>query len=312
MLQDILWVEKYRPSKIDDVILPNELKQSFKKFVDNKEIPNLILTGNSGVGKTTVAKALLEELGCSYLVINGSMDRNIDTLRSEILNFASSISLRGGRKYIILDEADYLNASSTQPALRNFMEEFSANCGFILTCNFLNRIIQPLHSRCSVIKFNIQKSEKAGLAKEFFLRVKKILTQENVEFDDKVVADLILKYFPDYRRILNELQRYSAVGRIDSGILSMKDHSNIDVLVSSLRDRNFSQMRSWVAENLDRDHVALFRKLFDSLNDILEPNSIPQMILHLSKYQYQASFVADQEINTVAFLTEVMADCQFK
>jgi len=312
MLQDVLWVEKYRPKSIEDTILPEELKSTFQEFVDKKVIPNMILAGRAGVGKTTIAKAMLEELGCSYLVINGSMDRNIDTLRNEIHNFASTVSMKGGRKYVILDEADYLNPQSTQPALRNFIEEFSANCGFILTCNFPNRIIDPLHSRCSVINFNINSEDKNKLSSKFFDKTRKLLKEENVECDDVIAAKLVKKFAPDWRRILNELQRYSSAGKVDTGILSNSINADIDQLVVTLKEKNFTAMRKWVAENLDGDPTSFYRKFFDEMDKILEPNSIPQLVIHMGRYQYQSAFVADQEINTVSFLTEVMADCQFK
>lgn len=312
MLQDFLWVEKYRPKTIDDTILPNELKQTFKQFVEQKEIPNLILAGGPGVGKTTVAKAMLEELGCSYIVINGSMNGNIDTLRTEIKNFASTVSFTGGRKYVILDEADYLNPQSTQPALRNFMEEYSANCGFILTCNFLNRIIAPLHSRCSVVQFKIATSDKPKLASQFMKRVEMILKSENVEYDQKVVAELILKHFPDWRRVLNELQRYSATGKIDTGLLANVTEVSMKKLLDALKDKNFSVMRKWVSENLDNESSVLFRNFFENAVNYFTPQSVPQLVILLGDYQYKSAFVADQEINMVAFLTEVMASCEVK
>lgn len=312
MLEDYLWVEKYRPSTVEETILPVELKETFSKFVENKNVPNLILSGGPGVGKTTVAKAMLEELGCSYIVINGSMNGNIDTLRDEIQRFASTVSFVGGRKYVILDEADYLNAQSTQPALRNFMEEYSANCGFILTCNFPNRIISPLHSRCSVIEFKISKQEKAKMATQFLQRIVQILKNESVEFDKRVVAELITKHFPDWRRVLNELQRYSANGKIDSGILATVKNQSVNDLIEILKRKDFSEMRKWVAQNIDSDPSSFFRSLFDSMEDFLTSDSIPQLVLHMGRYQYQSAFVADQEINLVAFLTEVMVDCEFK
>jgi DNA polymerase III delta prime subunit len=312
MLQDFLWVEKYRPKKVEDTILPPDLRATFQQFVDNKEIPNLILAGGPGIGKTTIAKAMLEEIGCSYIVINGSMNGNIDTLRNEIKNFASTVSFSGGRKYVILDEADYLNPQSTQPALRNFMEEFSANCGFILTCNFLNRIITPLHSRCSVVQFKINKADRPKLATQFYGRVMKILKTENIEFDPKVLPELIMKFFPDWRRVLNELQRYSATGKIDSGILANVKDVSLKNLASALKEKDFSTMRKWVVENLDNDPAAIFRNIFDTANEHLQPNSIPQLVILLADYQYKSAFVTDQEINLVAFLTEVMASCEFK
>jgi len=312
MLQDFLWVEKYRPKKVEDTILPDDLKRTFQQFVNNKEIPNLILAGGPGVGKTTIARAMLEEIGCSYIVINGSMNGNIDTLRNEIKNFASTVSFTGGRKYVILDEADYLNPQSTQPALRNFMEEFSANCGFILTCNFLNRIITPLHSRCSVVQFKINKADRPKLATQFYGRVMNILKTENVEFEAKVLPELIMKFFPDWRRVLNELQRYSATGKIDSGILANAKDVSFKSLASSLKEKDFTTMRKWVVENLDNDPATFFRSVFDSMNEYVQPQSVPQLVLLLADYQYKSAFVADQEINMVAFLTEVMAACEFK
>jgi DNA polymerase III delta prime subunit len=312
MLQDFLWVEKYRPKTVEDTILPADLKATFQQFVDQKNVPNLILTGGPGVGKTTIAKAMLEELGCNYIVINGSMNGNIDTLRNEIKNFASTVSFSGGRKYVILDEADYLNPQSTQPALRNFMEEFSANCGFILTCNFLNRIIAPLHSRCSVVHFKINSSDKPKLAGRFMKRMTGILQKENVEFEEKVVAELIMKHFPDWRRVLNELQRYSATGKIDTGILANISSDNFKSLVDRLKAKDFTGMRKWVAENLDNEPSVLFKRIFDNSNECLKADSVPRMVLLLADYQYKSAFVVDQEINFVAFLTEVMVDCEFK
>ena len=312
MNKDFLWVEKYRPKTIEETILPAELKATFQQFVDQKNIPNLILSGSAGVGKTTVARAMLEELGCDYIVINGSMNGNIDTLRNEILNFASSVSLSGGRKYVILDEADYLNANSTQPALRNFMEEFSANCGFILTCNFKNRIIDPLHSRCSVIDFKISKKDMAKLAMQFMKRVTIILETENVEFDKAVIAEVIQKHFPDWRRVLNELQRYSATGKIDTGILANLEEASFKQLIGFIKERNFTSTRKWVGENLDGDQTELFRKLYDNASDLLTLEGEAQLILLLGRYQYQAAFVADPEINTMALLTEIMTDVEFK
>jgi DNA polymerase III delta prime subunit len=312
MSQDFLWVEKYRPKTIEDTILPEELKKTFQQFVDQKNIPNLLLTGTAGVGKTTVARAMLEELESDYIVINGSMNGNIDTLRTTIQNFASSVSFTGGRKYVILDEADYLNANSTQPALRNFMEEYSINCGFILTCNFFNRIIEPLHSRCSVINFKISKSDMPKLAAQFMKRTKIILNRETVAFDNEAVAAIIMKYFPDWRRVLNELQRYSATGKIDSGILINLGEESFKVLISLLKDKNFPMVRKWVAENSDQDSTELFRKLYDASSEFMAKESIPQLVLYIGQYQYKAAFVADQEINLMACLTEIMADCEFR
>jgi len=310
MLEEFLWVEKYRPKTVADTILPEDLKKVFQQFVDQKNIPNLILSGTAGVGKTTVAKAMCEELGCDYIVINGSMNGNIDTLRNDISRFASSVSLSGGRKMVILDEADYLNAQSTQPALRNFMEEFSANCGFILTCNFVDRIIEPLHSRCSVVKFKIRKSELPELARQFLRRVCGILDNESVSYDKSVVVEIIKKHFPDWRRVINELQHYSATGAIDSGILRNFSDDSLKKLVDFMKDKNFTGVRKWVAES-DMDNNEFFRAFYDKAENYISAGSIPMLVLHLSKYQYQNAFAADPEINLVACLTEIMADCQF-
>lgn len=313
MMQDhFLWVEKYRPKTIQETVLPADLKQTFQQFVDDKVIPNLLLTGKAGTGKTTVARAMLEELGCDYIVINGSMNGNIDTLRNEIANFASSVSLSGGRKYVILDEADYLNAQSTQPALRNFMEEFSKNCGFILTCNFRNKIIEPLHSRCSIVEFKIPNKEKPKLAATFYKRVIDILTQEGVTADPKAVASVVESHFPDFRRTLNELQRYSATGQIDAGILVNVNDNSIKELVGYLKAKDFTHMRKWVGENVDVDPVVLFRRFYDHAADYFKQASIPQLVLLIGEYQYKQAFVADSEVNMAAFLTEVMVECEFK
>lgn len=311
MNEDFLWVEKYRPKTIEETILPCDLKETFQQFVDRKNIPNLILAGSAGVGKTTVARAMLEQLQCDYIVINGSMNGNIDTLRNEILNFASAVSLSGGRKYVILDEADYLNANSTQPALRNFMEEFSRNCGFMLTCNFKNRIIEPLHSRCSVIDFKINKKAMAKLAAQFFKRVTNILEAEKIEYDKAVVAEVINKHFPDWRRVLNELQRYSATGKIDTGILANMTESSIKELVTFLKDSNYTEIRKWVKNNLDTDVNYLYNQFYDISSDICSKQTAPVMVLQLAKYQYQNAFSANPEINFLAFLVEVMINCEF-
>ena len=311
-MNDILWVEKYRPVTIDDCILPSELKQTFQQFVDNQEIPNLLLTGTAGVGKTTVAKAMLEQIGCTYMMINGSEESGIDTLRTKIKNFASTVSMDGKRKYVILDEADYLNPQSTQPALRGFIEEFSRNCGFILTCNFRNRIIEPLHSRCSTVEFRIPNEEKPKLAMSFMKRVKHILETENVNSNEKVVADLINKFFPDWRRCLNELQRYSATGSIDAGILVNLSDTSIKELVSFIKDKDFKSCREWVVHNLDNDPHRIYRRIYDSLSGNVPDSAIPHCVLILGDYSYKSAFVADQEINLLACLTEMMTSVQFK
>lgn len=310
-MNEFLWVEKYRPKNINDTILPEGLKETFSSFVEQGNIPNLLLTGSAGVGKTTVARAMLEQIGADYIVINGSMNGNIDTLRNDIQQFASSMSFTGGRKYVILDEADYLNANSTQPALRNFMEEFSRNCGFILTCNFKNRIIEPLHSRCSVVEFKISKEDLPKLAVQFFKRVVNILTTEKVEYDKAVVAELINRHVPDWRRVLNELQRYSVNGKIDSGIFVNLQDENLKTLIGYIKAKNFSEMRKWVGENSDTDSAQLFRKFYDQAYNYIKPASIPELVVLIAKYQYQAAFVADPEINTAAFLTEIMVSLEF-
>ena len=311
MNHDILWVEKYRPSRVEDCILPDNIKTTFQEYVNRKEIPNLLLSGTAGVGKTTIAKALCNEVGCDYIIINGSDESGIDVLRNKIKNYASSMSLTGGRKVIIIDEADYLNPNSTQPALRGAIEEFSSNCSFIFTCNFKNRIIDPIHSRCSVIDFKIN-GNKAKMASQFFKRVEWILKEEKITYDKEVVAAIITKYFPDNRRVLNELQRYSVSGCIDKGILASVTDVQMGELTKSLHDKNFSACRKWVTNNLDNDPTRLYRKLYDTLSEALTSNSVPQLVIHLARYQYQAAFVADHEINLMACLTEIMADCEFK
>ena len=311
MLEDYLWVEKYRPKRVVDTILPCDLKNTFQGFVDSGNIPNLTLAGNAGVGKTTVARAMLEELGCDYIIINGSMNGNIDTLRNEILQFASSVSLTGGRKYVILDEADYLNPNSTQPSLRNFIEEFSKNCGFILTCNYKNRIIPPLQSRALVIDFNIPKKEMAKLAAQFMKRVDIILKAENIEYDKHAVAAVIQKFFPDWRRVLNELQRYSVNGKIDTGILTNFETVSVKEVLQYCKDKNLEGIRKWIHENSDSDTVTIFRTIYDNANDFFTKRSIPALILKISEYQYKAAFVADAEINLMAFFIEVTMECEF-
>ena len=311
-METFLWVEKYRPTTIDACILPNSLKESFSEFVKDGHIPNLILSGGPGVGKTTVAKAMVEEIGATWMMINGSEESGIDVLRTKIKNFASTVSLEGGRKYIILDEADYLNPQSTQPALRGFMEEFHKNCGFILTCNYKNRLIEPLHSRCSVVDFIIAKGDKPKLASDFFNRVKNILSDENVKFDQKAVAELLNKYFPDWRRIINELQRYSASGQIDAGILVNLSEANVNELMESLKKQEFTNVRKWIVNNLDNDPVRIYRRFYDSLYDYIDKSTIPHAVVILAEYSYKSAFVADQEINLLACMTEIMAQVKFK
>ena len=311
MLEEVLWVERYRPRTVSECILPQDIKKTFQAFVDSGTIPNLLLTGTQGTGKTTIARAMCEQLGCDYIVINGSMNGGIDTLRNEIQQFASTVSFSGGRKMVILDEADYLNAQSTQPALRNFMEEFSKNCGFILTCNFKSRIIEPLHSRCSIVEFKIPPKEKPVLANQFYKRVLDILGKEQIEYNKNVVGELIARHFPDWRRVLNELQRYSVGGVIDSGILVNLSDEHFTQLVTILKDRRFNDMRKWVGESNDIESAVLFRKIYDALNSIVKPQSIPQAILILAEYQYKAAFVADQEINLVACLSQLMAEVEY-
>jgi len=308
-----LWVERYRPRTIADCVLPTDLKNTFSEFVKSNYVPNLLLSGGAGVGKTTVARAMLEECDFEYIVINGSMNGNIDTLRTEIRDFASTMSFSGNRKYVILDEADYLNPQSTQPALRNFMEEYSKNCGFIMTCNFKNRIIEPLHSRCSVVDFNLRVKDKPKLAKQFMARIRDILEENNVEYKDEVIAELIMKHFPDWRRVLNELQRYSATGSvIDAGVLANLSDDNFKEIITFLKKKNFKEMRKWVGKNSDLEPSVMFRKLYDASCNVLQPASVPRIVLILADYGYKSAFVVDQEINLVACLTEIMMECEFK
>ena len=311
-MQEYLWVEKYRPQTIDECVLPQALKNTFKQFITSGQLPNFLFCGGAGVGKTTVAKALCNEIGAEYLFINGSEESGIDVLRTKIKGFASSVSLSDAKKVVILDEADYLNPNSTQPALRAFIEEFSNNCRFIFTCNYKNRIIEPLHSRCSVIDFKIEPNEKQQIAATFFKRIVNILGQENITFDQKVVAELVTKHFPDYRRILNELQRYSVSGKIDSGILLNITEESFNDLIKNMKDKNFTEVRKWVAKNSDSDTINIFRQLYTSASAVMEPASIPQLVLILADYQYKAAFVADHELNLMAALTEVMAQCKMK
>ena len=309
---EVLFVEKYRPQKIDDTILPEKTKAAFKKFVEDGSVPNLLLSGGPGVGKTTIAKAMLEELGCDYIVKNGSLNVNIDTLRYEISTYASAVSLSGGRKYVIFDEADYLNATSVQPALRNFIEEYSSNCGFIFTCNFKNRIIQPLRSRLSEVDFSIEQTQRPKMAMQFFKRVCNILNNENIQYDKAVVAKVIEKHFPDFRRVLTELQTYASSGKIDEGIFVNLKQESMDELFLLLKSKNFTDMRKWVASNSDQDMNEMFRRIYDMANDKIELRSQPGFVVTLADYQYKANFVADLEVNMVAFLTEVMMEASFK
>lgn len=308
-----LWVESYRPQTIDDCVLPESLKKTFKEYIAQGQIPTFLFTGTAGVGKTTVAKALCNEIGAEYIMINGSDEgRSIDVLRTTIKSFASTVSLTDAKKVVIIDEADYMNAQSVQPALRSMIEEFSSNCRFIFTCNFKNRIIEPLHSRCAVVEFKIESSDKQSIAAQFFKRATQILKTEQIEFDPKVVAELVTKHFPDYRRILNELQRYSVSGKIDSGILVNMSQESFKDLIKHLKEKNFPEVRKWVAKNSDTDTTSLFRELYDSSAANLDPSSIPQLVLILADYQYKAAFVADHELNTMAAMTEIMAGCKFK
>ena len=312
MNTDFLWVEQYRPKTIDDCILPDSLKTLFKSFIKKGELSNMLFSGTPGIGKTTVAKALCEEMNCDWIMINGSEEGGIDVLRNKIKNFASTVSLSGGKKVVILDEADYLNPQSTQPALRGFVEEFHKNCRFILTCNFKNRIIEPLHSRFSNIEFKVNPKDKPKLASKLFERAIYILKEQNISYEDKVLVELITKHFPDFRKLINELQRYSVSGAIDAGILVNVSDENLKTLVTHLKNKEFSDMRKWVVNNLDNDPVKIFRKIYDTLYTNLEPSTIPHAVLIIADYQYKSAFVADQEINLVACLTELMSQVKFK
>ena len=312
MQNDFLWVEKYRPQVINDVIIEERLKTIFKKIVETGEIPNMLFTGSAGLGKTTVAKALCNEIGVDYMLINGSEEGNIDTLRTKIKQFASSVSLSGGYKVVILDEADYLNPQSTQPALRGFIEEFSNNCRFILTCNFKNRIIEPLHSRCSVYEFNSDRKTLASLSGQFMKRLKSILQSENVSSSDKTLAELIMKHAPDWRRVINECQRYSISGSIDESVLVNVGDESYKALMAHLKGKDFKKMRTWVANNIDTDASAIFRGIYDRMYDFVAPESIPQLVLILADYQYKNAFVADHELNIVACMVEIMASINWQ
>jgi DNA polymerase III delta prime subunit len=309
--EKFLWVEKYRPHTVAECILPDRIKSAFQEYVDRKSIPNLMLTGTAGVGKTTVAMAMCEEIGLNHLFINSSEERGIDMLRTRVKSYASTISLTGGRKVIILDEADYLTPEA-QAALRGAIEEFSDNCSFIFTCNFKSRLIEALHSRCSVIDFSLKGDEKPRMAMMFFKRLGNILEKEGVSYDKAVLQQIVGKYFPDYRRTLNELQRYSSPGAIDAGTLAqISDVRKIAELAGFLKDKNFLEMRKWVVANTDVEPARIYRKIYDSLYEFFKPDSIPTAVVIISQYQYQSAFVADQEINLVACLTQIMVDCEY-
>ena len=309
-MEEFLFVEKYRPKTIEECILPDGLKDTFQEIVQKGELPNMMFTGSAGVGKTTVARALCNEMGLDYMMINGSEDGNIDTLRGKIKQFASTVSLQGGQKVVILDEADYLNPQSTQPALRGFIEEYSTNCRFILTCNFKNRIIGPLHSRCSIYEFNI--GNKSKMAGHFMQRLQFILDSENITYENQVLAELIMKYIPDWRRVINECQRYGMSGTIDTGILVTLSESSIKGLMSDLKDKNFKGMRKWVTDNMDVESAKIFRMVYDNMISYVEASSVPQLVLILADYSYKDSFVADHELNVVACMTEIMSQIKFK
>ena len=313
-MSDFIWVEKYRPKTIEDCILPDNIKKTFKEFLNRGEIPNMLLAGPPGIGKTTVAKALCNELGVDFYVINGSDEgRFLDTVRNNAKNFASTVSLTSEAKHkvVIIDEADN-TGNDVQLLLRAFIEEFAGNCRFIFTCNYKNKILEPLHSRCAVVDFSIRGKEKQQIAANFFQRLNFILEQERIETDKKVLVELINKHFPDWRRVLNECQRYSVSGKIDSGILAAFSDVAVDDLIKNLKEKNFPEVRKWVNSNMDNDTSVLFRRIYDSLYESLVPNTIPAAVLVIAKYQYQMAFVADQEINMLACLTEIMVECEFK
>ena len=312
MKESLLWVEGYRPKTIDDCILSDSIKGTLSDLVKDEKIPNLMFTGPSGVGKTTAARAICDQTNSDYIIINGSDEgRMIDTLRTKLTQFCSTISIRGGRKVVIIDEADYMNPDSVQPAMRNFIEKFAENCSFIFTCNYKNRIIDPIHSRCAVVDFTLKKEEKPQIAAKFLNRCEHILTGENIVFNKDVIVALIQKHFPDFRRVINELQRYSTSGEIDSGVLATIGELNLNQLISALRDKNFHNMRQWVVSNVDNDPATVYRKIYDKLYEVLEKSSIPQAVLIIADYQYKSAFVADQEVNLVACLVELMAECEF-
>ena len=311
-MSNLLWVEKFRPSSIDECVLPVEIKNVFQNIVDTGEVPNLLLTGTSGIGKTTVAKALCNQLGCDWLMINGSNEgRMIDTLRTTITNYASTVSFSGGKKIIIIDEADYMNKDSVQPAMRGLIEEFSNNCRFFFTCNYKNKILPALQSRCSVIDFRIKREDKPELAQKFSEIAMKLLDSENIKYKPDVVAKLVVRYFPDFRRVLNELQNNAVSGQIDASILEASSNENFNQLIGFLKEKDFTQMRKWVAQNIDNDHVGLYRQVYDSLFLNIKKQSIPDAVLIIADYSYKSAFVADQEINMVACLTELMMNSEF-
>jgi DNA polymerase III delta prime subunit len=311
-MSNLLWVEKFRPSSIDECVLPVEIKNVLNNIINTGEVPNLLLTGTSGIGKTTVAKALCNQLGCDWLMINGSNEgRMIDTLRTTITNYASTVSFSGGKKIIIIDEADYMNKDSVQPAMRGLIEEFSNNCRFIFTCNYKNKILPALHSRCSVIDFRIKREDKPELAQKFSEIAMKLLDSENIKYKPDVVAKLVVRYFPDFRRVLNELQNNAVGGEIDPSILEASSNENFDRLVGFLKEKDFTQMRKWVAQNIDNDHIGLYRQVYDSLFSKLKKQSVPDAVLIIADYSYKSAFVADQEINMVACLTELMMNSEF-
>ena len=313
-MSDFIWVEKYRPTTIDECILPKRIKQTFQDFVKKGEIPNMLLSGPPGIGKTTVAKALCNELGADYYVINGSDEgRFLDTVRTNAKNFASTVSLTSQSKHkvIIIDEADN-TTSDVQLLIRASIEEFSKNCRFVFTCNYKNKIIEPLHSRCSVVDFSVNRKDKPAIAAQFFSRINHILEVERIESDKKVIVQLINKHFPDWRRVLNECQRYSVSGKIDSGILAAFSDVSVDELTKNLKEKNFSAVRKWAVDNLDNDPAVLLRRIYDALYSTLKNSSIPAAVLIIARYQYQIAFVADQEINLLAALTEIMVECEFK
>jgi len=311
MNTEFLWVEKYRPQTVEDTILPQSLKEDLQAIVDSGELPNMLFTGTAGLGKTTAAVAMCKQLGLDYIIINASQSGNIDTLRTTLQQFASTVSLQGGYKVIILDEADYLNAQSTQPALRGFIEEFSNNCRFILTCNFKNRIIEPLHSRCAVFEFNVSKKNLQPLCAKFMKRLIYILDTEGVGYDQQAIVDMIMRYAPDWRRVLNECQRFSATGSIRSISGSSIGSNSFDDLITYLKSKDFKKMRKWVSDNMDMDASSIFRGIYDNMYEKVSPQSIPQIVLILADYQYKNAFVADHELNVVACMTEIMANVEF-